>query len=102
MFKALNVTLGKEYKGECVSFQKEEYNALQMGLAKSCTYILLLLMIANKYCSSLPSVSEEQRVCLSTLQSLSVTPVLLQSWAHLRVIHRNIQVIWPVTAQSSK
>lgn len=105
MFKALNVTLGKEYKGECVSFQKEEYNALQMSLAKSSIYILLLLMIANKYCSSLPSVSEEQRVCLSvqrgTLQSGSVTPVLLQSWAHLWVIHRNTQVIWPVTAQSS-
>lgn len=80
MFKALNVILGKEYNGECVSFQKEEYNALQTGLAKSSTSILLLLMIANKYCSSLPSVSEEQCVCLSvqrgTLQSHSVTPVL--------------------------
>lgn len=80
MFRALNVILGKEHNSEYLSFQKEECNGLQMGLAKSSTYILLLLMTANKYCSSLPSVCGEQYVCISvqqgTSKSCSVTPVL--------------------------
>ena len=80
MLKALNVILGKEHNGEYLPFQKEEYNGLYMGLAKSSTYIMLLLMTANKYCSSLPSVCGEQYVCISgqqgTLQSRFVTPVL--------------------------
>lgn len=72
-FRALHVILGKEQNSEYLSFQKEEYNGLQMGLAKSSTYRLLLLKTANKYCSSLPSVYREQYVCISvqrgTLQS---------------------------------
>lgn len=80
MFVTLNVELEKEHKGEYLSFQKEECKGLQMGLAKSSTYILLLLVIANKYCSSLPSVYGEQYVSISvqqsTLWSCSVTPVL--------------------------
>lgn len=66
--------------GGCSLLQKEERNRLQMDLAKSSTYILLLLMTANKYCSSLPSVCGEEYVSISalqgTLQSCSVTPVL--------------------------
>lgn len=47
MFKDLHVILGNKYNGEYLSFQKKEHNELKMGLAKSSTYILLLLVIAK-------------------------------------------------------